>query len=388
MKRSLASIFLVANLIVVGSAILADDILSPPGAAPSSPAPELSFMSVSGTHLSNAETKDFRFVGINLDPWRFIVQRGEIYSRENFDEWLKAGKAACGATVVRVHMNGGAFEPTPGEYSEEAFGQLDSLIAAARDNGVYVIVALRDYIWSPWPRDAYDPYWYLGGGTRAKPNKNAILTNSKAKGYFKDYIKFVLSRTNTRNGVVYKDDPTIMAWELINEPNIIPNSMRWWLKDMGKAVRAIDSRHLVAIGIGGVEASWWRSGSPNWEELKVKEVDLVDLHYYAAAKLYNPIDGDNVVALNERIKAGLSLGKPIVFGEFGFVNTTSDIVLRNLYATVLGRVFELGGSGGLPYSWGPPGPNGWGGSGSFCLYSDRASVCSTLSDISGASTRK
>ena len=118
---------------------------------------------------------------------------------------------------------------------------------------MYVIIALRDYLWSPWPKNAYDPYWYLGGGTAAKPNKDAILANSKAKAFFKDYIKFVLNRANSLDGVVYKDDPTIMAWELINEPNFQPDAMRFWLKDMGKTVRSIDGRHLIAVGIGGVE---------------------------------------------------------------------------------------------------------------------------------------
>lgn len=31
-------------------------------------------------------------------------------------------------------------------------------------------------------------------------------------------MRFILTRRNTRNGLVYRDDPTILAWDLVNEP--------------------------------------------------------------------------------------------------------------------------------------------------------------------------
>lgn len=33
-----------------------------------------------------------------------------------------------------------------------------------------------------------------------------------------DYVRFILSRRNTRNGLLYSEDPTILAWDLVNEP--------------------------------------------------------------------------------------------------------------------------------------------------------------------------
>jgi endo-1,4-beta-mannosidase len=157
-------------------------------------------------------------VGANLDPWRFMTSAGEVYSLDEIREWVRTAVCATGAKVIRVHMNGGAFEPSVGAYDEEAFQQLDRLIAACVENRVHVLISLRDYLWTPWPKSAHDPYWYLGGGTKDRPNKEAILTDRKAKEAFKAFVRVVLNRKNTLTGTVYKDDTNILGWELINEP--------------------------------------------------------------------------------------------------------------------------------------------------------------------------
>lgn len=38
---------------------------------------------------------------------------------------------------------------------------------------------------------------------------------------FKNYVKAILTRRNSITGVLYKDDPTIMAWDLANEPWVL-----------------------------------------------------------------------------------------------------------------------------------------------------------------------
>ena len=45
-----------------------------------------------------------------------------------------------------------------------------------------------------------------------------IYTDEKAEALFKAHIDKVLNRKNTVNGRVYKEDATVMTWELANEP--------------------------------------------------------------------------------------------------------------------------------------------------------------------------
>lgn len=47
---------------------------------------------------------------------------------------------------------------------------------------------------------------------------DVFFTDSGAKQLFKDHIDAMVNRRNTINNRLYKDDPTIFAWDLMNEP--------------------------------------------------------------------------------------------------------------------------------------------------------------------------
>jgi mannan endo-1,4-beta-mannosidase len=45
-----------------------------------------------------------------------------------------------------------------------------------------------------------------------------FYTEAPIKDMYKAFVQTVIARVNTINGRTYRDDPTIMAWNLINEP--------------------------------------------------------------------------------------------------------------------------------------------------------------------------
>ena len=59
-----------------------------------------------------------------------------------------------------------------------------------------------------------DQYVRWAGGT----HHDDFYTDPMIRGWYKDWIAHLLNRVNTITGVAYKDDPTIMTWELANEP--------------------------------------------------------------------------------------------------------------------------------------------------------------------------
>ena len=53
---------------------------------------------------------------------------------------------------------------------------------------------------------------------KANATADDFFNTTVVKGYYKNHVKTVLTRVNTVTGVAYRDDPTILGWELMNEP--------------------------------------------------------------------------------------------------------------------------------------------------------------------------
>lgn len=76
---------------------------------------------------------------------------------------------------------------------------------------------------------------------------------------FKASIKKIQKRKNTINGKVYSEDPTIMTWEIANEPQSAPVS---WFDDVAKFIKKNAPNQLVTSGI----------------EAKLDEQDFINAH--------------------------------------------------------------------------------------------------------------
>lgn len=49
--------------------------------------------------------------------------------------------------------------------------------------------------------------------------RHALFFNDTgAKELYQQYVQYIIGRRNSRTGQLYRDDPTILAWDLINEP--------------------------------------------------------------------------------------------------------------------------------------------------------------------------
>jgi mannan endo-1,4-beta-mannosidase len=234
----------------------------------------LSFVTRSGTSLMlNGQT--FRFSGANI-YWLGLEEvntgNGIAYpSHFQVDDALATAQT-MGATVVRSHTLGISVgcsicvEPTLGTFNQLALQSIDYAIQSARNHGIRLIIPLVDN----W-------HFYHGGkhtftGWRGISDENQFYTNPLVIGDFKQYVSVLLNHINTYTGIAYKDDPTIMTWELGNELSA-PSG---WVQMMANYVKSVDPRHLIMDG-NYEQADNTTNFLP---DLSINAIDMYTSHFY------------------------------------------------------------------------------------------------------------
>lgn len=326
----------VAALVLLASAAVLFLVASSPNGATNS-APNQFVRQRGGRFFVG--NRPFRFVGANVA----VMYRDE--DRAQMPETLRQA-AQAGIKVVRVWAfgEGGpndvkpmadfadwprhhSFRFAPGQWNEDAFVHLDRVIAEAAKNKIYVQLCLTN-----WWRDTGGVTQYLrwaGINDAADDsykfginNEKAFLfyTNPETRRLYREHIEKLATRRNTVTGVLYRDDPAIFGWELMNEAQVITG--RWaerraWFAEMSGYLKSLDPNHLVAPGAWG-----YRSSSERREWLAdhaLPSIDYCDVHNYPRDDHDSFVDSPAALEefIENRAAASFSLGKPIVLGEFG-----------------------------------------------------------------------
>ncbi|MBI2138055.1 right-handed parallel beta-helix repeat-containing protein [Candidatus Woesearchaeota archaeon] len=136
-----------------------------------------------------------------------------------------------------------------------------------------------------------------------------------------------MNRTNTLTGIKYKDDPTIFAWELANEPRArsdrAGNLIYRWIENSSAFIKSIDSSHMVATGEDGFYVN--KIGRPEYghegydgsdfiNNSRIPSIDYASFHIYDWTGY-----GNSLYWVQEHAyDAHLTIKKPIVAGELGY----------------------------------------------------------------------
>ena len=289
------------------------------------------------------EVKDGQFV---LDGHRFdfvgtvafALLAGKIYGIESFTRDVVASARANNFRVVRIwgYFNGRpeSIQPAPRQYNESALRALDWVIKQFDDAGVRLIVPFIGRYEDFGGMLTYAQW--VGRG----PNLTAFYTDPAAKALYKDYVRMLLNRTNTFTGRKYKDEPTILAWELADEPNLPDvdrsgNIFHAWASEMAAFVKSIDGNHLLGTGEEGYDTSplgysdvatvyngnyWTLDGNKGVSYTRNTAIPHID---YGTFKFYPEYwrmpnkAASGAAWVRDHVRIARALGKPAVFSEFG-----------------------------------------------------------------------
>jgi mannan endo-1,4-beta-mannosidase len=283
--------------------------------------------------------RPFRFVGANVS----VMYRDE--DRARMPETLRQA-AQAGIRVVRVWASGEGgpndigpvadladwprthpLRWAPDKWNEEAFVHLDNVIAEAARNKLLVQLCLAN-----WWRDTGGVTQYLrwAGITDAADEKfrfginpeRAMLfyTNDETRRLYREHLEKLATRRNTVTGILYRDDPNIFGWELMNEAQAVTS--RWserraWIAEMSAYLKSLDPNHIIAPGDWG-----YRTAAERREWLRdhqLPNIDYCDVHNYPLDDTDSFVDSPKALGefIDNRAAAAFLIKKPLVFGEFG-----------------------------------------------------------------------
>ena len=188
------------------------------------------------------------------------------------------------------------FDPESGDVrineGPDGLQRLDYLLHACRQRGLKVILVLTNNWREMGGIDQYVA-WYKA------EHHHDFFTHEQIRNRFKRWIDALVHRVNTVDGVAFKEDPAIFAWELGNELRC-KNTKEFdaddgwdettivtWATEMSGYIKTQDPNHLVGMGdegfLGEAGGHWTRTavdGVDHKALSRIPSIDFVTFHLY------------------------------------------------------------------------------------------------------------
>jgi len=330
---------------------------------------KVEFIKVENGHFIK-RGKPYYYIGTNYWYGAILGSNGKEGNRKRLIEELDLMKAS-GINNLRVLAGAEgpdgeprrvspALQVSPGVYNEDLLEGLDFLLSEMSKRDMVAILFLNNaWEWSggfsqylAWSGKGPIPYPETNGHTWSEfmTFSGTFHQCQECQEMFRNHIKFMLGRTNKINGIAYNQDPTIMTWELANEPRAFSDSnkdlMLNWVNKTSALIKSLDPNHLVTTG---TEGSWGCEMDMGlFEKIhNSKNIDYLTMHIWPFNWGWvksSDITGTIKVAISntgkymdDHMVIARKLNKPIVFEEFGlprdgFLFTPgSPVTIRDRY---------------------------------------------------------
>jgi mannan endo-1,4-beta-mannosidase len=311
--------------------------------------PAVEFVKTNGVQFM-LNGKPLYYVGANYWYGAILGSTGRGGNRERLIKELDMMKEH-GITNLRVMVGAEgpdnqpyrvtpALQLSPGVYNDTILDGLDFFMAEMGKRNMHAVLFLHNtWEWS----GGYSQYvnWHGGGDIpypQIAPNTwpqfmayaAQFLSCDSCRLQFQNHIRFILGRTNSYTQVKYVDDPSVMTWEIANEPRALSEDNKevfaQWISETAALIKSLAPKQLVTTGTEGshgceADIDLFRTihADPN--------IDYLTFHIWPknwgwldTNRIPDTVDSA-IVLTNAYIERHLNvarlLNKPAVFEEFG-----------------------------------------------------------------------
>ena len=318
------------------------------GACAPKPA-EHSFIKVNADGQFVRDGKPYYFVGANFWYGAILGSEGEGGNRERLHKELDFLKS-IGINNLRVLVGADGengiktrVEPSlqvaPGVYNDTILAGLDYYMNELRERDMTAVLYLNNsWEWS----GGYSVYLqWSGHGDAVVPAVDGwpaymeyvkqFPQSDSAKALFANHVNYIVSRTNRYNQIKYVDDPTIMSWQIGNEPRAFSDENKEpfarWMADVAAQIKSLDPNHMVS---SGSEGSWGCEMDMNlFEKIHADpNINYLNIHIWPynwswvkadSLKELLPCAKENTKKyIDDHMVIARKYSKPIVLEELGF----------------------------------------------------------------------
>ena len=291
----------------------------------------------------------YYYIGTNFWYGAILASTGEGGNRERLHQELDCLKS-IGVDNLRILVGADGksgvqskVEPTlqvaPGVYNDTILDGLDYLLVEMGKRKMVAVLYLNNsWEWSggysaylQWAGYGKAPVPAINGWPAYMRYVKQFQQSDSAKMLFANYVKDIVTRVNRYTKTNYADDPTIMSWQIANEPRAFSDENKElfaaWISDVAALIKSLDKNHLVSTGSEGTQGC--ERDMALYESIHANiNIDYMNIHVWpynwrwvskdslqekvenAKSKTYQYVEDHLVVARKYQ--------KPLVLEEFGY----------------------------------------------------------------------
>lgn len=322
--------------------------------------------------------RPYYYIGTNFWYGAILGSEGEGGNRGRLIAELDS-LVAIGVDNLRIlvgadGVNGviSKVEPTlqiaPGVYNDTILAGLDFLLCEMGKRNMSAVLYLNNsWEWSggygqylEWAGYGKAPIPAVDGWDKFQSFVAQYQKSDSCKVVFANHVRNIITRTNRYTGRKYIDDPTIMSWQIGNEPRAFGEgnkvSYALWIHEVANLIKDLDPNHLISTGSEGYQGT--EGDIQLWELIhSYKNVDYMTIHIWPynwgwakkdnlSKTLAYSIE-QTAIYIQKHLQIAEKYDRPLVIEEFGFPRDEFSFMIESstenrdtYYKSVFGKVLE------------------------------------------------